>query len=90
MSDQPTPPDDNQLIAERRDKLKGLRTAQSEGRGVAFPNDFVPTHKALALHTGHDAREAENREALANPRASLVFPWVEPHLPISQVTVPSK
>jgi lysyl-tRNA synthetase class 2 len=28
-------PDDNRLIAERREKLKALR-----GQGIAFPNDF--------------------------------------------------
>ena len=45
-------PDENQLIAERRAKLAALRA-----NGVAFPNDFVPTHRALALHEAHDARE---------------------------------
>ena len=49
---QPTPPDENQLIAERRAKLAELRAD-----GIAFPNDFVPTHRALALHATHDARE---------------------------------
>jgi hypothetical protein len=34
--------DDNQLIAERREKLKALRDAQQRGEGVAFPNDFKP------------------------------------------------
>jgi lysyl-tRNA synthetase class II len=37
--------DDNQLIAERREKLKALREA-----GVAFPNDFKPRHQAAELH----------------------------------------
>ena len=39
----PTPeaPDENQIIAERRAKLGEIRAAG----GVAFPNDFVPTHK---------------------------------------------
>ena len=46
-------PDENQIIAERRAKLGEIR-----GRGVAFPNDFVPTHKAAALHEAHDARDA--------------------------------
>ena len=32
--------DENQLIAERRDKLKTLRERQQQGLGVAFPNDF--------------------------------------------------
>lgn len=36
--------DDNQLITQRRDKLKALRE-----RGQAFPNHFRPTHKAGAL-----------------------------------------
>ena len=48
----PAPVDENQIIAERRGKLAEIRAA-----GVAFPNDFVPTHKALALHEAHDARE---------------------------------
>ena len=41
--------DDNQLIAERREKLKGLREAQQRGEGVAFPNDFKPADKAAEL-----------------------------------------
>ena len=40
--------DDNQLIAERRDKLRTLRE-----RGVAFPNDFRPRHQAAELHHRH-------------------------------------
>ena len=32
--------DDNQLITERREKLRALRAAQADGKGVAFPNDF--------------------------------------------------
>ncbi|NCP40553.1 MAG: lysine--tRNA ligase, partial [Rhodoferax sp.] len=35
--------DDNQLMQERRDKLKALRQAQAQGKGPAFPNDFKPT-----------------------------------------------
>jgi lysyl-tRNA synthetase class 2 len=49
---EPTPVDENQIIGERRAKLGEIRAA-----GVAFPNDFVPTHKALALHEANDARE---------------------------------
>ncbi len=41
--------DDNQLMAERREKLKALRAAQAAGKGVAFPNDFKPGHRAAAL-----------------------------------------
>ncbi|WP_208513660.1 lysine--tRNA ligase [Variovorax paradoxus] len=55
--------DDNQLIAERREKLKLLRTAQTEGKGVAFPNDFKPRHRAAALVEAHGAVEAEALEA---------------------------
>ena len=36
--------DDNQLMAERREKLQALRAA-----GVAFPNDFKPRHAAADL-----------------------------------------
>ena len=51
---QPTTPDvdENQIVAERRAKLAEIRAA-----GVAFPNDFVPTHRAHALHRANDARE---------------------------------
>ena len=36
------PVDENQLIAERREKLKVMRERQAQGQGVAFPNDFKP------------------------------------------------
>jgi len=49
------PIDDNQIIAERRSKLAAIREA-----GIAFPNDFVPTHRAQALHDEHDARATES------------------------------
>ena len=65
MSDHPTPPDDNQLIAERRDKLKALRATQAAGLGVAFPNDFKPADRAAALAIAHDATDAEPLEAKA-------------------------
>jgi len=57
----PTAPaaDENQLIAERRDKLKALRQAQRDGKGVAFPNDFKPTAHASALHEAHGGKESE-------------------------------
>ncbi|RYY95352.1 MAG: lysine--tRNA ligase, partial [Comamonadaceae bacterium] len=54
-----TQPDDNQLIAERREKLKALRAAQRDGRGVAFPNDFKPDAHAAALHAAHGSKDAE-------------------------------
>ena len=59
MSDQnpsaPPPIDENQLVAERREKLKVLREAQKAGGPVAFPNDFKPQDHAdrlLQLHGG--------------------------------------
>ncbi len=68
---QPTPttaaaalaPDDNQLIAERREKLKALRSAQAEGKGVAFPNDFKPANRAAELLAAHGAADADALEA---------------------------
>ncbi len=57
------PQDENQLIAERREKLKGLRDAQAQGRGVAFPNDFKPQHHAAALQQQYAALDAETLEA---------------------------
>ncbi|MFM8575489.1 MAG: lysine--tRNA ligase [Limnohabitans sp.] len=53
------PQDENQLIAERREKLKALRQAQAEGKGVAFPNDVKPAHHAQALHAQHGETTAE-------------------------------
>ncbi|MDA7416523.1 lysine--tRNA ligase [Xenophilus arseniciresistens] len=55
--------DDNQLIAERREKLKALRSAQAEGRGVAFPNDFKPADRTAALQAAHGETSAETLEA---------------------------
>jgi len=57
--------DDNQLIAERREKLKLMRAAQAAGKGVAFPNDFKPGHRAAALVEAHGAAEAEALETQA-------------------------
>ncbi len=56
MSDHPHPqslPDENQLIAERREKLKAMRRRQVDGKGVAFPNDFKPADYAGALANKH-------------------------------------
>jgi lysyl-tRNA synthetase class 2 len=65
MSDQerPNPPqDENQLIAERREKLKSLREAQKQGKGAAFPNDVKPGHRAAALQAHHGAKAPEQLE----------------------------
>ena len=67
MSDQPTPPstphDENQLMAERRDKLTALRAAQASGHGSAFPNDFKPTSRAAQLHAAHSEKPTETLTA---------------------------
>jgi len=52
-------PDDNQLMQERREKLKALRQAQSEGRGPAFPNDFKPSDHAADLFAAHAGQTPE-------------------------------
>ena len=52
-------PDTNPLIAERREKLAALRA-----RGVAFPNDFRPTHHAADLHHRHGHVPNEELEPL--------------------------
>ncbi|MGO4394759.1 lysine--tRNA ligase [Variovorax sp. M-6] len=59
--------DDNQLIAERREKLKALRAAQAEGKGVAFPNDFKPGDRAAALLAAHGETAAEVLDATPVP-----------------------
>jgi lysyl-tRNA synthetase, class II len=66
MSEQnpaPAPQDENQLIAERREKLRALREVQAAGGGVAFPNNFKPGHKAAQLHLEHSDATNEALEA---------------------------
>jgi lysyl-tRNA synthetase class 2 len=53
------PVDENQLIAERREKLKVMRERQAQGLGVAFPNDFKPAHHANNLHALHGDKSPE-------------------------------
>ncbi len=62
MSDTNTPQapqDENQLIAERREKLKVIRQNQAEGKGVAFPNDFKPSDHAAPLIAMHGEKTPE-------------------------------
>lgn len=61
------PQDENQLIIERREKLKALRKNQADGKGVAFPNDFKPTDHAAKLHAAHDDKDGEALAAEAIP-----------------------
>ncbi|HMK14912.1 MAG TPA: lysine--tRNA ligase [Burkholderiales bacterium] len=63
--------DTNQIIEERREKLKALR-----GKGVAFPNDFRRMHLACELHAqygnkSHDELEAEHIEVSIAGRMML-------------------
>ncbi|MGY8903045.1 MAG: lysine--tRNA ligase [Burkholderiales bacterium] len=60
-------PDENQLITERRDKLKAIRQTQAQGGPVAFPNDFKPADRAAALLAAHQASSADELAALAIP-----------------------
>ena len=50
--------DENSIIAERRSKLSAIRE-----KGVAFPNDFSPQHKAADLHLEHGEADREALEA---------------------------
>ncbi len=52
--------DDNQLIAERREKLAAIRL-----QGVAFPNDFKPKHRAVDLIRQHGDESNEELEPQA-------------------------
>ncbi len=56
MSETPNAPpaDENQIILERRAKLKALRA-----QGVAFPNHFRREHLARDLHELHGARDTQ-------------------------------
>lgn len=62
MSDQQNtaaelPQDENSIIAERRSKLDAIRT-----KGVAFPNDFRPQHKAADLQAQYGDISREDLE----------------------------
>ena len=50
--------DENQLITERRDKLKKLRET-----GIAFPNDFERKDMAGDLHAAHGGKDKEMLES---------------------------
>ena len=69
MTQAPTPNaptvavDENQLILERREKLKALREVQRQGGGVAFPNDFKPADTAAGLFALHGEATKEALEA---------------------------
>jgi lysyl-tRNA synthetase class 2 len=56
MSDQPVAPkpEENQIIAERRAKLKALRE-----KGFSFPNNFSRDHFADDMHAFHDEKERD-------------------------------
>ncbi|MHB1199998.1 MAG: OB-fold nucleic acid binding domain-containing protein, partial [Polaromonas sp.] len=61
----PAAQDENQLIIERREKLKVLRQQQADGKGVAFPNDIKPGHRAEALFAQYDSKTNEELVPLA-------------------------
>ena len=55
----PTPgADENKIMAERRAKLAAIRE-----KGIAFPNDFVPQHKAADLVATYGGKTREELEA---------------------------
>ncbi|MEJ7930767.1 lysine--tRNA ligase [Ramlibacter sp. AN1015] len=61
----PAATDENQLIAERREKLKALREVQKQGGPVAFPNDFKPADQAAGLVAAHGDKDVAALEAQA-------------------------
>ena len=73
MSDKNTPAaptaaiDENQLISERREKLKALRETQKAGGAVAFPNDFKPQDHADRLLQLHGEKSPESLLAEGTP-----------------------
>lgn len=65
MTDDNLPPiDENHVIAERREKLAALRIAT---KGVAFPNDFKPKHKAADLHKQYGELDKETLDPQSIP-----------------------
>ncbi len=59
-----TPADENQIMAERRQKLAAIRAA-----GVAFPNDFQREHFAADLHEQYESWSHEQLETAQIPVA---------------------
>ncbi len=55
--------DENQLIAERREKLAHLRQQHRDAGTAVFPNDFKPRDHAAALHRAHEGQDNEALEA---------------------------
>ncbi|MDP4302578.1 lysine--tRNA ligase [Leptothrix discophora] len=55
--------DDNQLIAERREKLAAMREQARAAGTAVFPNDFKPRDHAAALHARHEGQDNEALEA---------------------------
>ena len=62
--------DDNQLIAERREKLAALREQARASGAAVFPNDFKPRDHAAALHLRHEGQDNDVLEA--NPVTACV------------------
>ncbi len=58
-------PDENKLIAERRDKLAALRASSHKQGAVPFPNDFKPRHQAAELLHRHGQVPNEELEPQA-------------------------
>ncbi|HTI18600.1 MAG TPA: lysine--tRNA ligase [Trinickia sp.] len=56
--------DENKIIAERREKLNALRES-----GIAYPNDFRPTHRAGELQTAYADTDKDTLEATPLPVA---------------------
>jgi len=54
--------DENHLIAERRTKLACLRS-----QGIAFPNDFIPEHRASSLHARFGEQDQATLASSAHP-----------------------
>jgi lysyl-tRNA synthetase class 2 len=56
--------EDNQLITERREKLKALREQKQAAGEPVFPNDFKPADRAQDLFERYDAMSKEELEPL--------------------------
>ncbi|BBB66992.1 lysine-tRNA ligase [Undibacterium sp. YM2] len=54
-----TPVDESSVMAIRRAKLDAIRA-----KGIAFPNDFRPLHKAADLHEKYGSKTREELEAM--------------------------
>ncbi len=70
-NNQPTPADENHVIAERRAKLAVIRETAKAAGVNPFPNDSHPEDRAAELHAQYGERSKEDLEANRSPAVKV-------------------